>query len=121
MIYTEEGKELPDELLPALGDGTRRRIIEMLAVRPHTATEIHQAFPIAAPAVSRHLRVLREAGLVEERRPENDRRVRIYTLKAEPVQELASWLDGVSQMWQKQLDSFTDYVALRKARPKEER
>jgi DNA-binding transcriptional ArsR family regulator len=85
----------------------------MLAARPHTATEIHQAFPIAAPAVSRHLRVLRQAGLIDERRPEHDKRVRIYTLKAEPMQEVSGWLDTVSRRWQDQLDSFKDHVALR--------
>jgi DNA-binding transcriptional ArsR family regulator len=106
-------------LLFALADGTRGQIVEMLATRPHTATEIHRSFPIAAPAVSRHLRVLREAGLVEERRPEHDRRVRVYTLRVEPVQELAGWLDAVSEQWQTQLDSFKEYVALRAARPKE--
>lgn len=89
----------------------------MLAKRPHTAGEIHRAFPIAAPAVSRHLRVLREAGLVEERRPEEDRRVRVYTLRHEPIDEIAGWLDELSRGWQEQLDAFKDYVALRAARP----
>ena len=105
------------ELLLALADGTRGRIVEMLAARPHTATEIHRAFPIAAPAVSRHLRVLREAGVVEERRPGHDRRVRVYALRAEPMGELAGWLEALSEGWQAQLESFKDHVALRKARP----
>jgi DNA-binding transcriptional ArsR family regulator len=100
-------------LLLALADGTRARIVELLAVQPRTATEIHHAFPIAAPAVSRHIRVLREAGLLAEHRPEHDRRVRVYTLRTEPMQELAGWLDGVSRMWQGQLDAFKDYVTLR--------
>ena len=85
----------------------------MLAQRPHTAGEIHRSFRIAPPAVSRHLRVLREAGLVEEHRPEDDRRVRVYALRPEPVQEVAGWLEGLSDAWQQQLDSFKDYVALR--------
>ena len=97
----------------ALADGTRAGIVDLLAERPHTATELHRAFPIAAPAVSRHLRVLREAGLVEERRPAHDKRVRVYTLKAEPMQELAGWLDTTSRTWQRRLDSFRDHVALR--------
>jgi DNA-binding transcriptional ArsR family regulator len=119
MISIDHDNERRGELLLALADGTRRRIIEMLATRPHTATEIHRAFPIAAPAVSRHLRVLRDVGLVDERRPEHDRRVRVYTLKAEPMHELASWLEAVSRLWQGQLESFKDYVALRGARPEE--
>ena len=111
-------KERREELLLALADGTRARILELLAARPHTASELHRAFPIAAPAVSRHLRVLREAGLIEERRPEDDRRVRLYTLRPEPIQEVAGWLDELSRLWHQQLASFKDYVALRTGRPK---
>lgn len=110
-----------EELLVALADGTRGRIVELLAARPHTASELHRAFPIAAPAVSRHLRVLREAGLIEERRPQHDRRVRLYTLRPEPMQEVAGWLEELSRAWQQQLDSFKDYVALRTTRPEEKR
>ena len=112
-ISIVDDKDHREGVLLALADGTRRHIVEMLAAGPHTASEIHRAFPIAAPAVSRHLRVLREAGLVEERRPAEDRRVRLYTLKPEPVRELAGWLDAVGQTWQGQLESFKDHVALR--------
>lgn len=104
-------------LLVALADRTRSSIVEMLAERPHTAGEIHGAFQIAPPAVSRHLRVLREAGLVEEHRPQEDRRVRLYALRPEPMQEVAGWLEGVSRAWQQQLESFQDYVALRAHKP----
>ena len=86
----------------------------MLARRPHTAGEIHRAFPIAAPAVSRHLRVLRESGLVEERHPPEDRRVRMYTLRPQAVDELSDWLEQLRRGWQDQLDSFKDFVAVRK-------
>ncbi len=102
-----------DRWLPALADPTRRRIVEMLGEAPRTASEIHQAFPIAAPAVSRHLRVLREAGMVVDRRVAADKRVRLYALAPEPLDELARWLEQLSQAWQGQLDAFKDYVALR--------
>lgn len=105
--------------LAALADGTRAEIVQMLATGPRSAGEIHGAFPIAAPAVSRHLRVLREAGLVEERRPPDDKRMRLYALKPEPLEELATWLGELSRTWQSQLDSFKDFVALRTERPKE--
>ena len=91
--------------------------MELLAQRPRTASEIHRSFAIAPPAVSRHLRVLKDAGLVTEERPEADKRVRIYALQPQPVRDLAGWLEGVSRMWQGQLDSFKDFVALRAARP----
>lgn len=103
----------PDNYLHALADGTRSRIVELLAERPRTASEIHRAFPIAAPAVSRHLRVLREAGLVQERTPENDGRVRIYSLEEQPLRELSDWIAELSRGWQAQLDSFRDYVEVR--------
>jgi DNA-binding transcriptional ArsR family regulator len=102
-----------DEWLTALADPTRRRIVEMLGGSPLTASEIHHAFPIAAPAVSRHLRVLREAGLIVERGVPHDRRVRMYALAPEPIGALSRWLDQLSQAWQAQLESFKDYVAFR--------
>jgi DNA-binding transcriptional ArsR family regulator len=106
-----------DEWLPALADPTRRRIIELLGEGPRTASEVHGAFPIAAPAVSRHLRVLREAGLIAERGVPGDKRVRLYELAPEPIGELSQWLEQLGQAWQGQLDSFKDYVALRRRQP----
>ena len=106
-----------DGWLPALADPTRRQIVEMLGHSPRTATQIHDAFPIAAPAVSRHLRVLREAGLIVEHGVAGDKRVRLYALAPEPIGELARWLEQLSEAWQAQLESFKDYVALRRQRP----
>jgi DNA-binding transcriptional ArsR family regulator len=100
--------------LPALADPTRRRIVEMLGEGPRTATEIHQAFPIAAPAVSRHLRVLREAGLIVEHGVPDDGRVRLYALAPEPIGELSRWLEQLGKAWQGQLDAFKDYMERRK-------
>jgi DNA-binding transcriptional ArsR family regulator len=108
---------LHDTRLVALADPTRRAIVEMLGEGPRTAGEIHRAFEIADPAVSRHLRVLREAGLVRERRVPEDKRIRLYGLEPEPLDELSQWLGGLSRMWQFQLESFKDYVTLRKAAP----
>ena len=114
MISTIDVKDrAAGDRLAALADPTRRQIVAMLARGPRTATAIHDAFPIANPAVSRHLRVLRQAGLVTERRVPDDARVRLYALEAEPLEDLAQWLSGLSQTWQTQLDSFKDFVALR--------
>lgn len=104
--------------LAALADPTRRRIVELLGQAPHTATELHRAFPIAGPAVSRHLRVLREAGLVTEHRVPADGRLRLYVLETEPLRRLSSWLDGLGQSWQDRLADFQDYVAVRAERPR---
>ena len=116
-ITIDEAKHL-DEWLPALADPTRRRIVEMLGESPRTATQIHDAFPIAAPAVSRHLRVLREAGLIAEHGIPGDRRVRLYALAPGPIGELSEWLERLSKAWQEQLNSFKDYVALRQQHPR---
>jgi DNA-binding transcriptional ArsR family regulator len=112
MINTKSDNEL-DSWLPTLADPTRRRIVEMLGESPRTATEIHRAFPIAAPAVSRHLRVLRESGMVVHRGVPGDRRVRLYELAPEPIDAISNWLMQLSEGWQDQLDAFKDYVELR--------
>jgi DNA-binding transcriptional ArsR family regulator len=102
-----------DQVLAALADPTRRRIVELLGEEPRTATQIHREFPIAAPAVSRHLRVLRDAGVIATRRVPGDDRVRLYTLEPQRLAVLSGWIGEVSRHWQQQLDSFRDYVALR--------
>lgn len=99
-----------------MADPTRAQIVELLAAGPRPATEIHRAFAIAAPAVSGHLRVLKEAGRSSRSDPRRIS-VRMYALQPQPVRELAGWLEGVSRMGQNQLDSFKDFVALRAARP----
>lgn len=115
VINTVIAKDSRDALLAALADPTRRRVVELLAGKPMTAGEIHAAFPIANPAVSRHLRVLREAEVITEL-PVDDRRVRLYTLRPEALQPLSAWVEEVSLGWQAQLDSFKDYVAMRSGR-----
>jgi DNA-binding transcriptional ArsR family regulator len=115
MISIESANESRDGLLSALADPTRRRIVELLAARPMTAGEIHATFPIANPAVSRHLRVLREAGLITEL-PVSDGRVRLYTLRPESLDPLSSWVAELSRNWQTQLESFKDYVEARSGR-----
>lgn len=112
-ITIGDDKQL-DQVLPALADPTRRRILELLGDAPRTAGQLHQAFPIAAPAVSRHLRVLREAGLIAEHGVPGDKRVRLYVLSPEPIGEVSRWLEHLGDAWQAQLHSFKDYVALRR-------
>lgn len=72
-----------------LGDPTRRRVVELLAVEALTAGDIAAQFSQSRPAVSRHLRLLREAGVVEVRE-EGTRR--IYTLRRDPLAEAEAWL-----------------------------
>jgi DNA-binding transcriptional ArsR family regulator len=103
------------ELFRALADPTRRHIVELLAQRPLTAGEIYAEFGIANPAVSRHLRVLREAGVIGEL-PVTDRRVRRYALRPKSLEPLSEWVGELGRTWQAQLDSFKEYVSVRSGR-----
>src|SRR4249920_2427947 len=78
-----------DAVLQALGDPSRRTVLEILRDHPATAGELADALPIARPGVSRHLRVLREAGLVDVRQ---EAQRRIYSLRPEPLAEVDDWL-----------------------------
>ena len=97
-----------DAVLHALADEGRRTVLERLRERPATAGELADLLPIARPGVSRHLRVLREAGLVEVR-PEAQRRV--YTLRPEALVEVDAWLDDYRVLWQQRLDALHTEVA----------
>jgi DNA-binding transcriptional ArsR family regulator len=99
--------------LEALADPTRREIVAELARAPRSAGDVAKLFPISQPAVSRHLRVLRESGLVEQSQGAGDGRVRVYRLRPEPLEELTAWLDDIRSYWQTQLGSFREYVESR--------
>ena len=80
-----------DVVLRALSDESRRTVLEVLRDHPATVSELADLLPIARPGVSRHLRVLREAGLVRERRAG---KLRLYRADPAPLDELRTWLDG---------------------------
>lgn len=87
----------------ALGDPTRRKIVEMLAARELPAGEIARRFDMTAPAVSQHLRLLRDAGLVSVRR---DAQRRIYALDPSGLAELDAWLARFRRFWSGRLDAL---------------
>ena len=99
-----------DATLAALADPTRRRVVDLLRRRPRRAGELSEASGVSAPAMSRHLRVLRRRGLVEEERGEEDARVRVYRLRPEPFQDLQRWLGEVESFWDDQLGSFKKHA-----------
>jgi DNA-binding transcriptional ArsR family regulator len=104
-----------DRTFAALADPTRRGVVELLRERPRRAGELAEAFRVSAPAISRHLRVLRTRGLVEEERVDEDARVRVYRLRREPFDALSLWLRELESFWSDQLESFGAHVAKRKA------
>ncbi len=99
-----------DTTLAALADPTRRRIVELLRERPRRAGELAAAFEVSAPAVSRHLRVLRRSGLVTGHDAADDARLRVYELRQEPFTALQAWLDQVQAFWSDQLGAFAEHI-----------
>ncbi len=104
-----------DRTLAALADPQRRQVVDLLRERPRRAGELAEAVEIAFPTMSRHLKTLRESGLVEEDRDAFDARVRIYRLRSEPMTELKAWLEETETMWADQLKAFKAH--LKKSKP----
>jgi DNA-binding transcriptional ArsR family regulator len=99
-----------DQTLAALADPHRKRVVDLLRERPHRAGELAQAARISFPAMSRHLKTLRNSGLVEEDRDEFDSRVRIYRLRPEAMTELKAWLAETDALWARQLSAFKAHL-----------
>ncbi len=97
-----------EAVLRAVADESRRTLLDTLAHGPATAGELAALLPIARPGVSRHLRVLREAGLVEVRQ---EAQRRIYSLHPEPLAEIDDWLGRYLALWQQRLDALHTEVA----------
>lgn len=96
-----------DRAFAALADPTRRRILTLVAEGPRQAGELAQGFPVSRPAVSKHLRVLREAGLVED---EKVGRARVYRLRGEGLAEARRWMEEAGRVWDAALEAFRRHV-----------
>jgi DNA-binding transcriptional ArsR family regulator len=91
----------------ALADATRRHLLEQLATRDRTVTELMTGLDVSQAAVSQHLRVLREAGLVAARR---QGRHRLYELRLAGLTDLRNWLDELERFWRARLAALGDYL-----------
>jgi DNA-binding transcriptional ArsR family regulator len=100
-----------EAVMRALADESRRTLLGALTSGPATAGELAALLPIARPGVSRHLRVLLEAGLVDVRQ---EAQRRVYDLRPEPLEELDQWLIPYRVLWEKRLDALHAEVALGK-------
>jgi len=96
------------DIFYALSDPTRRKILELLASQGKLpASEIYANFTASPPAISQHLKVLRQAGLVKmEKRAQQ----RVYQINPEAVQELGDWSTELAQLWNKRLDALDEYL-----------
>ena len=102
-----------DNTLIALADPVRRQVVNLLRRGPRSAGELALAANLSAPAMSRHLRVLRRTKLVEEGTVDHDARIRIYRLRREPLVELQAWLGEVESFWSEELGAFKAHAELR--------
>jgi DNA-binding transcriptional ArsR family regulator len=96
-----------------LADPTRRAVLDLLRQGTQPAGKIAQAFPVSRPAISKHLRLLRRAHLVQERR---EGRHRLYRLNPEPLKAVDSWLEQYRVFWQTNLASLKAFVEAEHAR-----
>ena len=106
-----------DALVQALSDDNRRSILETLRHGPATVNEIAGNLAIARPGVSRHLRILREAGLVQVRK---DAQRRIYALDPAPLAELDDWLGPYRDLWINRMGALHTEIARDKRTRREE-
>ena len=97
----------------ALAEPTRRRIVELLSDRERSAGEIASHFATSRPGISRHLRVLRESGLVHAR---EDAQRRLYSLDPAPLEELDEWLQRYRRFWGNRLDALDTEIKRRQRR-----
>jgi DNA-binding transcriptional ArsR family regulator len=97
--------------IEALADPTRRRIVELLVDGERSAGEIAAQFETSRPGISRHLRVLREHGLVQARA---DAQRRLYSLDPAPLAELDEWLDRYRGFWRNRLDALDTEIKRRR-------
>ena len=95
-----------DRTLAALADPTRRAIVERIRDRPQRPSEVADALSMSRPAMSRHLRVLRKAGLISQELLEDDARAKLIQLRTEPLSRLRTWVEEVEAMWGEQLQAF---------------
>jgi DNA-binding transcriptional ArsR family regulator len=90
-----------------LAEPTRRRILDLLLDRERPVGELVKKLKLSQPGVSKHLRVLREAGLVSVR---NDAQRRIYGIRPEPLEEIAEWLEPYRRLWANRLDALEQHL-----------
>ena len=96
-----------DVTFGALSDPTRRAILARLAKGEAQVTELAEPFGISLPAVSKHLKVLENAGLIQRHK---EGRVHRFTVNPAPLQSAQSWIDHYQRFWTKQLESLGDYL-----------
>jgi DNA-binding transcriptional ArsR family regulator len=99
-----------DTIFTVLADPTRRRVVELLAERPHRAGELADTTGASRSAMSNHLRLLLDHELVEDERLPEDARARQFRLRPEALTTMQAWLDQLGAHWRVQLNSFKHHT-----------
>lgn len=100
------------DVFEVLAEPTRRRMLELLAQGERSVSDMTAEFDIHQPGISRHLRILHDAGLVNVRK---DAQRRIYSIRPEPLQELDDWIGQYRALWEQRFDKLAAHLARRKA------
>ena len=102
------------DVFDALADPRRRQVVQLLSIRPHCAGELADAAGMSPPAMSRHLKTLLDAGIVEDERIRNDARLRMFKLRPQSLVAVQAFLDQVHGEWNTQLRAFEPHVEAKK-------
>jgi DNA-binding transcriptional ArsR family regulator len=111
-VVTRNATDL-SSLLQALADPTRLHTVELLSEQPRRAGELADELGVSPPAMSRHLRVLLNVGIIADERLADDARARVFRLRPDSVVALRAWLDQMQAHWDEQLASFQAHVERR--------
>lgn len=106
-----------DRLLASLADPTRRRVVELLSDGPVRSGDLAAGVGLPPTAMSRHLKTLRQAGVVEVETTQDDARGRLYRLRVEEMASLGAWVDQVSAFWAEQLTAFKAHAERKAGQP----
>src|SRR2546423_647753 len=98
------------DIFEALADPRRRQVVQLLSVSPRRAGELARAAGMSAPAMSRHLKALLDAGVVEDQRVPDDARLRLFKLRPQSLVAVQAFLDQLQAEWDSQLRSFKKHV-----------
>lgn len=99
-----------DRTFAALADPTRRRVVDLLRSGERRAGDLADELGMSPPAMSRHLRILRTSGLIEESHDGEDARVRMYRLRQRPFSQVREWAEEVERFWAGELAAFKQHV-----------
>jgi DNA-binding transcriptional ArsR family regulator len=97
-------------VIEALADPVRRQVVTLLSGGPRRAGELAGEIGMSPPAMSRHLRVLLAAGVIDDERLDEDARARVFRLRPQSLVAVRAWLDQIQAGWAEQLESFKRHV-----------